>query len=231
MFYPGFYFDRTMILLLPAIIISFWAQSKVSSTYKKYRTVRTMNGYTGENVARMMLDAAGLYDVPVLETSGELTDHYDPRSRVIRLSRDIYHGTSIASAGIAAHEVGHAIQHQQSYKTLVLRTSMATAVNFSSQASIFIFMIGLLFSIPVLTNIGIIFFTVAVIYQLITLPVEFNASRRALNILESRNILYGNEVNGAKNVLTAAAMTYVAAALMSISQLIRLIAISNRNND
>ncbi|WP_294385623.1 zinc metallopeptidase [uncultured Clostridium sp.] len=231
MFYPGFYFDRTMILLLPAIIISFWAQSKVSSTYKKYRTVRTMNGYTGENVARMMLDAAGLYDVPVLETSGELTDHYDPRSRVIRLSRDIYHGTSIASAGIAAHEVGHAIQHQQSYKPLVLRTSMATAVNFSSQASIFIFMIGLLFSIPVLTNIGIIFFTVAVIYQLITLPVEFNASRRALNILESRNILYGNEVNGAKNVLTAAAMTYVAAALMSISQLIRLIAISNRNND
>ena len=210
MFYPGFYFDRTMILLLPAIIISFWAQSKVSSTYKKYRTVRTMNGYTGENVARMMLDAAGLYDVPVLETSGELTDHYDPRSRVIRLSRDIYHGTSIASAGIAAHEVGHAIQHQQSYKPLVLRTSMATAVNFSSQASIFIFMIGLLFSIPVLTNIGIIFFTVAVIYQL---------------------ILYGNEVNGAKNVLTAAAMTYVAAALMSISQLIRLIAISNRNND
>ena len=190
-----------------------------------------MNGYTGENVARMMLDAAGLYDVPVLETSGELTDHYDPRSRVIRLSRDIYHGTSIASAGIAAHEVGHAIQHQQSYKPLVLRTSMATAVNFSSQASIFIFMIGLLFSIPVLTNIGIIFFTVAVIYQLITLPVEFNASRRALNILESRNILYGNEVNGAKNVLTAAAMTYVAAALMSISQLIRLIAISNRNND
>mgnify|MGYP004688068471 FL=1 len=231
MFYPGFYFDRTMILLLPAIIISFWAQSKVSSTYKKYRTVRTMNGYTGENVARMMLDAAGLYDVPVLETSGELTDHYDPRSRVIRLSRDIYHGTSIASAGIAAHEVGHAIQHQQSYKPLVLRTSMATAVNFSSQASIFIFMIGLLFSIPVLTNIGIIFFTVAVIYQLITLPVEFNASRRALNILESRNILYGNEVNGAKNVLTAAAMTYVAAALMSISQLIRLIAISNRNNE
>lgn len=231
MFYPGFYFDRTMILLLPAIIISFWAQSKVSSTYKKYRTIRTMNGYTGENVARMMLDAAGLYDVPVLETSGELTDHYDPRSRVIRLSRDIYHGTSIASAGIAAHEVGHAIQHQQSYKPLVLRTSMATAVNFSSQASIFIFMIGLLFSIPVLTNIGIIFFTVAVIYQLITLPVEFNASRRALNILESRNILYGNEVNGAKNVLTAAAMTYVAAALMSISQLIRLIAISNRNND
>lgn len=231
MFYPGFYFDRTMLLLLPAIVIAFWAQSKVSNTYKKYRTVRTMNGYTGENVARMMLDAAGLYDVPVVETRGELTDHYDPRSRVVRLSSDIFHGASIASAGIAVHEVGHAIQHKEAYKPLVLRTSMATAVNISSQASIVIFMIGLLFSIPMLTNIGIIFFTVAVIYQLITLPVEFNASRRALNILESRNILYGNEVNGAKNVLSAAAMTYVAAALMSISQLIRLIAISNRNND
>lgn len=231
MIYPGFYFDGTMMLLLPAIIIAFWAQSKVSGTYKKYRTVRTMNGYTGENVARMMLDAAGLYDVPVVEIRGELTDHYDPTSRVVRLSSDIYHGASIASAGIAAHEVGHAIQHKEAYKPLVLRTSIATAVNFSSQASIIIFMIGLLFSIPLLTNIGIIFFTVAVIYQLITLPVEFNASRRALNILESRNILYGNEVSGAKSVLSAAAMTYVAAALMSISQLIRLIAISNRNND
>ncbi len=231
MFYPGFYFDRTMILLLPAIIIAFWAQSKVSGTYRKYRTIRAMNGYTGEKVARMMLDAAGLYDVPVVEIRGELTDHYDPRSRVVRLSSDIYHGASIASAGIAAHEVGHAIQHKEAYKPLVLRTSIASAVNFSSQASIIIFMIGLLFSIPLLTNIGIIFFTVAVIYQIITLPVEFNASRRALNILESRNILYGNEVSGAKSVLSAAAMTYVAAALMSISQLIRLIAISNRNND
>lgn len=231
MFYPGFYFDRTMLLLLPAIIIAFWAQTKVSSTYKKYRTVRTMNGYTGENVARMMLDSAGLYDVPVVETRGELTDHYDPRSRVVRLSTDIFHGSSIAAAGVAAHEVGHAMQHQEKYKPLVLRTSMAVAVNISSQASIFIFMIGLIFSIPMLTNIGIIFFTVAVFYQIITLPVEFNASRRALKILESRNILYGNEVNGAKNVLSAAAITYVAAALMSISQLIRLIAISNRNND
>lgn len=231
MFYPGFYFDKTMILLLPAIIIAFWAQTKVSSTYKKYRTVRIMNGYTGENIARMILDSAGLYDVPVVETRGELTDHYDPRSRVVRLSSDIFHGSSIASAGVAAHEVGHAIQHQEQYKPLVLRTSMASAVNISSQASIFIFMIGLLFSIPMLTNIGIIFFTVAVFYQIITLPVEFNASRRALKILESRNILYDNEVSEAKNVLRAAAMTYVAAALMSISQLIRLIAISNRNND
>ena len=176
MFYPGFYFDRTMILLLPAVIITIWAQSKVNSTYRKYRDVRTMNGYTGEQVARMMLDAAGLYHVPVLETRGELTDHYDPRSKVIRLSSNIFHGASVAAAGIAAHEVGHAIQHKEAYKPLVLRTSIATAVNISSQASVFIFMLGLLFSIPVLTSVGIIFFTVAVFYQLITLPVEFNAS-------------------------------------------------------
>lgn len=231
MFYPGFYFDRTMLLLIPAIIIGIWAQSKVSSTYRKYKNVRTINGYNGADIARMILDGAGLYNVPVLETRGELTDHYDPRSKVIRLSSDIYHGTSIAAAGVAAHECGHAIQHAQSYKPLVLRTSIATAVNFTSQMSIILFMIGLFFGFSGLTTIGIIFFSFAVFYQLITLPVEFNASNRALKILESRSILYGDEVKGAKNVLNAAAMTYVAAALMSISQLIRLIAISNRNND
>lgn len=231
MFYPGFYFDRTMLLLIPAIIIGIWAQSKVSSTYRKYKNVRTINGYNGADIARMILDGAGLYNVPVLETRGELTDHYDPRSKVIRLSSDIYHGTSIAATGVAAHECGHAIQHAQSYKPLVLRTSIATAVNFTSQMSIILFMIGLFLGFSGLTTIGIIFFSFAVFYQLITLPVEFNASNRALKILESRSILYGDEVKGAKNVLNAAAMTYVAAALMSISQLIRLIAISNRNND
>ena len=231
MFYPGFYFDRTMLFLIPAVIIGIWAQSKVSSTYRKYKQVRTINGYSGADIARMILDGAGLYNVPVLETRGELTDHYDPRSKVIRLSTDIYNGTSIAAAGVAAHECGHAIQHAQSYKPLVLRTSIATAVNVTSQMSIILFMIGLLFGFGKLTTIGIIFFSFAVFYQLITLPVEFNASNRALKILESRSILYGDEVKGAKNVLSAAAMTYVAAALMSISQLIRLIAVSNRNND
>lgn len=231
MFYPGLYFDKTMLLLVPAMIIAFWAQTKVSSTYKRYKNVRIANGYTGENIARMILDAQGLYDIPVVEVRGELTDHYDPVSRQVRLSTEVFHRASIASAGVAAHEVGHAIQHAQNYKPLVLRTSIARAVNFSSQASIIIFMLGLLFSIPALTNIGIIFFSVSVFYQIVTLPVEFNASRRALNILENRNILYGDEIKGARNVLSAAAMTYVAAALMSISQLIRLIAISNRNND
>ena len=184
MFYPGLYFDKTMLLLVPAMIIAFWAQTKVSSTYKRYKNVRIANGYTGENIARMILDAQGLYDIPVVEVRGELTDHYDPVSRQVRLSTEVFHRASIASAGVAAHEVGHAIQHAQNYKPLVLRTSIARAVNFSSQASIIIFMLGLLFSIPALTNIGIIFFSVAVFYQIVTLPVEFNASRRALNILE-----------------------------------------------
>lgn len=227
----GLYFDRTMLLLIPALIMSMWAQGKISSTYKKYKDIRTINGYTGEKIARMMLDAAGLYDVPVMESSGELSDHYDPRRRLIKLSREIFYGTSIAAAGVAAHEVGHAIQHQEQYKPLVLRTSVASAVNFSSQISMILFFLGLFLGIPGLTTIGIIFFSAAVIYQIITLPVEFNASKRALLTLESRGILFGDEIKGAKNVLSAAAMTYVAAALMSISQLIRLIALSNRNND
>lgn len=226
-----FYRDSTMLMLIPAIIIGVWAQSKVSSTYRKYKTVRTMNGYTGEQIARMMLDEAGLYDIPVVETSGELSDHYDPSRRVVRLSRDVFHGTSISAAGIAAHEIGHAIQHKEHYKPLVLRTSIATGVNFASKMSMVLFLLGIFMSIPSFTTIGIVFFSASVIYQLVTLPVEFNASNRALNVLESRGILLGNEVSGAKKVLGAAAMTYVAAALMSITQLLRLIALSNRNND
>lgn len=227
----GLYFDRTMIILIPALLISMWAQGKISNTYRKYRDKRNINGYTGEQIARLILDGAGLYDVPVLQSTGELSDHYDPRSRVVKLSRDIFYGTSIAAAGIAAHEVGHAIQHKEQYKPLVLRTSVAGAVNFSSQISMILFIIGLFLGIPGLTTLGIIFFSAAVIYQIITLPVEFNASKRAMITLEEKGILFGEEINGAKKVLNAAAMTYVAAALMSISQLIRLIALGNRNND
>ena len=226
-----FYWDKTMLLLIPAIIIAGWAQNKVTSTYRKYKTVRTMNGYTGERIARMMLDQEGLYDIPVVETRGELSDHYDPGRRVVRLSRDVFHGTSIAAAGIAAHEIGHAIQHKEKYTPLVFRTSIAKVVGFANQASVFLFIIGILMSSSNLQNIGIVFFAATVVYQLVTLPVEFNASSRALKTLEGRGILFGDEIKGAKNVLGAAAMTYVAAAVMSISQLIRLIALSNRNNN
>ncbi|MBE6063194.1 MAG: zinc metallopeptidase [Clostridium butyricum] len=226
----GLYFDPTMILLLPAMLISFWAQAKINSAYNKYSRVRTTNGYTGMQVARMILDGAGLFDVRIEMVNTKLGDHYDPSSRVLRLSPEVYNDSTIAAAGIAAHEVGHAIQHRESYKPLVIRNSIVPVVNFSSSISWILFIIGLLLGFKGLTTLGILLFLAVVIFQLITLPVEFNASNRALRILETRGILYGNEINGAKKVLGAAAMTYVAATLMAVSQLIRLIALSNRDD-
>lgn len=226
----GLYFDPTMILLLPAMLISFWAQMKINSAYSKYSRVRTTNGYTGMQVARMMLDEAGLFDVRIEMINTKLGDHYDPSSRVLRLSPEVYSEPTISSAGIAAHEVGHAIQHKEGYKALVIRNSIVPVVNFSSSLSWIIFLAGLLLGFKGLTTLGILLFSAVVFFQLITLPVEFNASNRALRVLQSRGILYGNEIKGAEKVLGAAAMTYVAATLMAISQLIRLIAISNRDD-
>ena len=231
MFYPGFYFDTTYLILIPAVIIAFWAQNKIDSAYKKYRTVRIASGITGSEVARSILDGAGLFDVRVERYVKHLGDHYDPSKRVIRLSPEVYDGATVASAGIAAHECGHAIQHQNHYAPLVLRTRIAPIVNIGSNVSIWLFMIGIFLGNPLFANIGIIFFSGAVIYQLVTLPVEFNASTRALSILKTRTFLYGDELKGAQKVLDAAAMTYVAATLMAISQLIRLIALNNRYND
>ena len=229
MYYP-FYFDRAMLILLPALLISFWAQAKINSTYNKYRTVRTLNGYTGAQVARMMLNEAGLSFVNIEMVNTRLGDHYDPTSKVLRLSPEVYGGTSIAAAGIAAHEVGHAIQHKESYKPLILRNSIVPVVNFGSNISWVLFVIGLFMGSNLLVNLGIILFSGVVVFQLVTLPVEFNASSRAINILDKRGILYGNEVSDTRKVLGAAAMTYVASALMAISQLLRLIAISKRDN-
>ena len=228
MFYYGF--DSTWIYLIPALIISIYAQFKVSSTFEKYSHVNSMRGYTGAQVARLLLDNAGLYDIPVEMIPGKLSDHYDPSKRVLRLSNDVYESTSVASIGVAAHEVGHAIQHKEFYKPLMLRNSIVPAVNIGSSFSWILFMIGLLFSIKPLLTIGIILFSAVVIFQLITLPVEYNASSRALKILSSREILYKDEVRGAEKVLDAAALTYVAATLTAIAQLIRLIALSNRED-
>ena len=228
----GFYygFDPTYLLLVPALIISFWAQAKVSSAYNKYKQVRTLNGYSGAQIARMILDAAGLFDIPIEVVNRQLGDHYDPSSRVLRLSPEVYNGSSIASAGIAAHECGHAIQHAESYSPLKVRNSIYPVVNFGSSCSWILFIAGLILSIKPLVYLGILMFSAVVVFQIITLPVEFNASSRALKILDSKGILYGDELRGAKKVLEAAAMTYVAATIMAISQLIRLIAISNRND-
>jgi Zn-dependent membrane protease YugP len=221
-----FFFDSTMIILLPAIIISGLAQLKIKSAFSKYSKVNSANGYTGAKVARMLLDDAGLFDIPVELVRGKLTDHYDPSKRIMRLSGEVYNGTSVAAIGVAAHETGHALQDKENYAPLKIRNTIVPAVNFSSNASWLLFLIGIIFSFQPLVFIGIILFSAVVVFQLITLPVEFNASSRALTILESRGILYGDEIKGAKSVLTAAAMTYLSAALMAISQLIRLLLLS-----
>lgn len=228
-FYP--FFDPTMIILIPAIIISFWAQTKINSAYSKYSEVRTRNGYTGQQVARMMLDEAGLFEVRIEVINSKLGDHYDPGNKVLRLSPDVYSSGTISAAGIAAHEVGHALQHKERYAPLVIRNSIVPIVNMGSSVSWMLFFVGMLLGFKGLTTLGILLFSGVVIFQLITLPVEFDASTRALNILKSRGILYGDETKSAQKVLDAAAMTYVAATLMAVSQLIRLIALSNRRND
>ncbi len=230
MCYP-YYIDPTYLILIPAILISAWAQFKVSSTFNKYSTVRSINGYTGAQVARILLNDAGLQEVEIQQVPGRLSDHYDPRAKVLRLSSDVYGSTSVASIGVAAHEVGHAIQDKESYSALVFRNAIVPVVNFSSSLSWILFFIGILFSYSTLVTIGIILFSVVVLFQLVTLPVEFNASSRALKILEARGILYDKEVDEARKVLSAAALTYVAATLMAVLQLVRLIAISNRNSN
>lgn len=223
------FFDRTFILLVPAIIISFWAQYKVKSTFDRYSRVRNAKGYTGADVARMILDANGLNYIPIQVIPGQLTDNYDPVNRVMNLSPDVFHGNSVAAIGVAAHESGHAIQHSRNYLPLIMRNAIVPAVNFSSNASWIILLIGMFLGIPALARIGVILFAAVVIFQLITLPVELDASSRAMRILKNREILYKEELSGARKVLNAAAMTYVAAALMAISQLIRLIDITRRD--
>lgn len=226
----GFYFDPTYLLLVPALIISFWAQMKVNSTFEKYKNHRNYNGYTGVEVARRLLDNAGLYNIPIELVQGKLSDHYDPSNRVLRLSSEVYYGNSVASIGVAAHEVGHAIQHKESYRPIQLRNAIVPAVNIGSGFSWILFFLGIFLGISGLVYLGIVLFSFVVIFQIITLPVEFNASNRALRVLENMRILQGEELKGAKKVLDAAAMTYVAATIMAISQLIRLIAIS-RSDD
>ncbi|BAK56379.1 hypothetical protein SFBM_0601 [Candidatus Arthromitus sp. SFB-mouse-Japan] len=221
-----FYFDRTIILLIPAIIVSAIAQFKISSAYNKYSKVTNQRGITGEQAAINILKANGIYDVEVEMVNGRMTDHYDPRAKKLRLSQEVYFGTSIAAVGIASHEVGHAIQHNVSYTPLILRNAIVPAVNFGAGFSWILFLLGLIMGIKPLLTIGIVLFSLTVIFQLVTLPVEFNASNRAIKSIKNMGLLVGNEVNGAKSVLSSAALTYVAAALMSIMSLLRLIVLA-----
>ncbi|MBW4828629.1 MAG: zinc metallopeptidase [Clostridiaceae bacterium] len=215
-------------LLMIALIISFYAQIKVSTTFNKYLRVPSYSGYTGREVARMILDRNGLHDVSIEPIGGQLTDHYDPRTNVIRLSSNVYNGNSIASLSVAAHEVGHAIQHAEGYFPLILRNNIAPIASISARFVWILIFLGFLIS-PVLLEAGIILYLAIVLFQVVTLPVEFNASRRALYQLDS-GIVTSSEIGPAKKVLSAAALTYVAATLVAIGQLLRLISLSDRRN-
>ena len=222
------YFDSTMLLLIPAIILSLYAQSKVKSTYNIYSREGLQSGMTGAQVARMVLDRSGLQNVEIERVAGNLTDHYDPRTKVLRLSDEVYSRPTIASAGVAAHEAGHAIQDQMEYGPLKLRSFMVPFASFGSKFSMIIIIIGLIFSFMQMINLGIILFSMVVLFQLFTLPVEFNASSRALAVLGEYQILSIEEVPKAKKVLDAAALTYVAAAFSSIMTLVRLLILRDR---
>lgn len=222
--YYGYYFDPTYILIIIAAIISLIAQWRVNSAFSKYSGVASMSGMTGAQAARMILQSNGINDVSVQRISGKLTDHYNPSTKVLNLSESVYGSTSVAAIGVAAHECGHAIQHARGYFPLSLRTALVPVANIGSQLSWVFIIVGAILSFnQTLITIGIIMFSAAVLFQLVTLPVEFNASARALEQLESNGILYRDEVSQTRKVLSAAALTYVAAAATAILQLLRLI--------
>lgn len=224
-------FDPTMIILIPTIILTLYAQRKVQTNFAKYLKVPTEKRYTGVQVARLLLDQNNLQNIPIEITRGRLSDHYDPTKKVLRLSEEVYYGNSIASVSVAAHEVGHAIQHANDYAALSLRNKVFPIARFGSSAAWFFIMVGLLIpSLGNFMNVGIILFGTAVLFQIITLPVEFNASSRALELLDTNGFITSYENRGAKKVLGAAALTYVAAMASGIAQLLRLILIRNRNS-
>jgi len=223
-----FFFDSTIILLIPALILAIWAQVKLKNTYAKYSKVASMRNLTGGDVARLLLDSYGLGNVPVEKISGNLTDHYDPKAKTLRLSSGIYGSNSIAALGVAAHETGHALQDKARYFPMNIRQAIYPVSSLGSVLAFPLFFIGFLFRTPMLMDIGILFFIGALLFQVITLPVEFNASNRALVLLEKRAYIAPQEKEGVKQVLNAAALTYVAATAMAAMQLIRLLILRGR---
>ena len=211
----GIYF----LLIIPSLLLGLWAQARVRSNMGKYSKVANIRGLTGAQTARQILDSQGLYDVPVEESTGWLSDHYHPGRRALRLSRDVFHGRSVAAAGIAAHEAGHAVQHQQGYAPLRLRSAAVPAANFGGWLGPGICFLGAIMQTPELLGIGVVLFALTTIFTLVTLPVEFNASKRARQLLVGHGILYADEMEGVNKVLNAAALTYVAAAVSSVMTL------------
>jgi hypothetical protein len=224
MFFDHYY----LILVVPTLLLSLWAQFKVKSTFSKYSKVQSSRRITGVNAADILLRSNSISDVRVEAVGGSLTDHYSPSDKKLRLSDPVYGSTSIAAIGVAAHEAGHAIQHATRWGPLALRSTLVPVANIGSRFGPILAMVGLFMSLPILLNIGIFLFSGAVLFYLITLPVEFNASNRALALLRSNNVLTEQELNGARKVLTAAALTYVASALTAIASLLRLILLSRR---
>lgn len=234
MYYP-YYFDPTYFLVIIGIIICALASAKVNSTYARYDQVRNHAGITGQMAAEQILRMEGIYDVQVMRVSGKLTDHYDPVNHVVRLSDSTYYSTSVAALGVAAHECGHVIQHARHYVPLTLRGALVPVANFGSGISWPLIVMGFFIRGEMSTlfiNLGILMFSLAVLFQIITLPVEFNASARALKILKNSGMLYESEVREARSVLTAAALTYVASAASALLQLLRILILTGgRRND
>ncbi len=232
--YYGYGIDPTYFLVLIGVVICLLASAKMKSTFKKYSRVRNHSGMTGREAAERILNRAGIYDVRVEHIAGDLTDHYDPRSKVLRLSDATYNSASVAALGVAAHECGHAIQHNTGYLPLQIRGALVPVVNLGSTIAWPLILIGLFFSSRssiLFLNLGILAFSLAVLFQIVTLPVEFNASSRAVHILGGSGILYEDEVNATKKVLFAAALTYVAGALSSMLQLLRIILLANNKRN
>ncbi|GHU82359.1 zinc metallopeptidase [Spirochaetia bacterium] len=223
------YFDTYyLILVAPTILLSLWAQFKVKSTFSKYSRIKASRNITGRSAAELLMRLNTIGNVAIEPVAGSLTDHYDPGARVLRLSQPVYDRNSIAAIGVAAHETGHAIQHARSYGPLVLRSALVPAANIGSSVGPWLAVAGIGLSFPILINLGIILFGGAVVFYVITLPVEFNASARALTILRNNQILTQDELRGVKKVLTAAALTYVASALTALMSFVRLILLSQR---
>lgn len=232
MFY--YYYDRTYILVLIGVLICVAASARVNRTFDRFSRVRSYSGMTGKEAAERILRSSGIYDVQVIHIPGNLTDHYNPGKKTLGLSDTVYNSASVAAIGVAAHECGHAVQHATGYAPLKIRGALVPAANFGSMAAWPLILIGLLMNgdtAILFINLGILVFSAAVLFQIVTLPVEFNASRRAVRVLESSGVLYPDEVDSVKKVLSAAALTYVASAASMILQLLRLIIIGGRKRN
>lgn len=227
----SYYFDPTYVLVIIAFLLTLFASMGVKSTFSKYNDVRSSRGITAASAARQILDANGLQNIRIEHVSGDLTDHYSPNENVIRLSDSTYNSTSVAAIGVAAHECGHAVQHQVGYVPIKIRNGIVPIVNVCNMLSMPIFIIGLILGLGRLAMVGAILFGAVLVFQLVTLPTEINASRRAMKTLESMYLLEGDELTGARKTLMAAAMTYVAAVASTALQFLRLVLLANRRRD